>query len=87
MKKLRDTFKITLIGSQHAYTTCKNKLFKCCKHHHTCSQNNILFDVFKVCKLHKRAEHFMELFNVFELKILGYYLKFSAPPENFFFLL
>ena len=28
----------------------------------------------------------MALFNVFELKILGYYLKFSAPPENFSFL-
>ena len=42
---------------------------------------------FKVCKLQKRAEQFMELFNVFELKILGYYLEFSAPPENFFFLL
>ena len=39
------------------------------------------------CKLQKRAEQFMELFNVFELKILGYYLEFSAPPENFFFLL
>ena len=37
--------------------------------------------------LQKRAEQFMALFNVFELKILGYYLKFSAPPENFFFLL
>ena len=42
---------------------------------------------FKVCKLQKRAEQFMELFNVFELKILSYYLEFSAPPENFFFLL
>ena len=49
--------------------------------------NNILLDVFKVCKLQKRAEQFMELFNVFELKILGYYLDFSALPENFFFLL
>ena len=49
--------------------------------------NNILLDVFKVCKLQKRAEKFMELFNVFELKILGYYLEFSALPENFFFLL
>ena len=39
------------------------------------------------CTLQKRAEQFMALFNVFELKILGYYLKFSAPPENFFFLL
>ena len=37
--------------------------------------------------MQKRAEQFMELFNVFELKILGYYLEFSAPPENFFFLL
>ena len=45
-----------------------------------------MLDVFKVCKLQKRAEQFMELFNVFELKILGYYLKFSAPPENFSFL-
>ena len=52
-----------------------------------CSQNNILLNVFKVCKLQKWAEQFMELFNVFELKILGYYLEFSAPPENFFFLL
>ena len=42
---------------------------------------------FKFCKLQKRAEQFMELFNVFELKILSYYLEFSAPPENFFFLL
>ena len=49
--------------------------------------NNILLDVFKVCKPQKRAEKFMELFNVFELKILGYYLEFSALPENFFFLL
>ena len=71
---MRDSFKIALIGSQHAKTTCKNKLFKCCKYHHTCSQNNILLDVFKVCKLQKRAEQFMELFNVFEIKILGYYL-------------
>ena len=46
-----------------------------------------LLHVFKVCKLQKRAEQFMELFNVFELKILGYYLKFSALPEKFFFLL
>ena len=56
IKKLRDGFKIALRGSQHAKTTCKNKLFKCCKYHHTCSQNNILLDVFKVCKLPKRAE-------------------------------
>ena len=49
--------------------------------------NNILLDVFKVCKLQKRAEQFMELFNVFEIKILGYYLEFSALTENFFFLL
>ena len=52
-----------------------------------CSQNNILLNVFKVCKLQKWAEQFMELFNVFELKFLGYYLEFSAPPENFFVLL
>ena len=64
MKKLRDSFKISLIGSQHAKTKCKNKLFKCCKYHHTCRQNNILLDVFKVCKLQKRAEQFMELLNV-----------------------
>ena len=44
-----------------------------------------LLNVFKVCKLQKRAEQFMQLFNVFELKILGYYLEFSALPENFFF--
>ena len=74
MKKWRDSFKITLIGSQHTY-------------HHPCSQNNILLDVFQVCKLQKRAEQFMELFNVFELKILGYNLEFSVPPENFFSLL
>ena len=87
MKKLRDSFKITLRGSQHALTTCKNKLFKCCKYHYTCSQNNILLDVFKVCKPQKRAEKFMELFNLFELKILGYYLlvfrssrEFLLPP-------
>ena len=65
---------------------CKNKLFKCREYHHKCSQNNILLDVFKVRKLQKRAEQFMELFSVFELKILGYYLKFSTLPENFFFL-
>ena len=87
MKKLRDNFKISLIGSQHMLTMCENKLFKCGKYYHKCSQNNILLDVFKVCKLQKQAEQFMELFNVFELKILGYYLKFSAPPDNFFFLL
>ena len=46
-----------------------------------------MLDVFKVCKLQKQAEQFMELFNVFEWKILGHYLEFSAPPENFFFLL
>ena len=64
--------------STRVISTCKNKLFECCKYHHTCSQNNILVDVFKVCKLQKRAEQFMELFNVFELKILGYYLELSV---------
>ena len=85
MKKLRDSFKITLIGSQHAYlkTTCKNKLFKYCKYHHTCGQNNILLDVFKVCKLQKRAGQFMELFNLFELKILGYYLRVFRSSREF----
>ena len=84
MKKLRDSFKITLRGSQHALTTCKNKLFKCCKYHYTCSQNNILLDVFKVCKPQKRAEKFMELFNLFELKILGYYLRVFRSSREFF---
>ena len=87
MKTLRGSSKISLIGSQRAQTTCKNKLFKCHKYHHKCRQNNILLYVFEVCKLQKRAEQFMELFNVFEIKILGYYLEFSALPENFFFLL
>ena len=77
MKKLRDSVNYEK----------KNELSKCRKYHHKCSQNNILLDVFKVCKLQKRAEQFMELFNVFEIKILGYYLEFSALPENFFFLL
>ena len=53
----------------------------------TVQSKNSLLVVFKVCKLQKRADQFMELFNVFELKILGYYLEFSALPENFFFLL
>ena len=74
MKKLWDSFKITLDVVYACLLPIKDKLFKCCKHHHTCSQNNILLDFFKVCKLRKRAEQFMELLNLFDLKILVYYL-------------
>ena len=62
---------------------CKNNLFKCCKYHHTCCQNNIFLDVFKVCKPQQRAEQFMELFNVFELKILGYHLRVFRSSREF----
>ena len=71
--------------STRVITTCKTKLFKCCKYHHTHSQSNILLDVFKVRKLQKRAEQFMELFNVFELKILGYYLELSVKKGRLHF--
>ena len=47
MKKLQDGFKMTLIERQHTQTTCKNNLFKCCKYHHTCSQNNIFLLILK----------------------------------------
>ena len=79
IKKLRDSFKITLTGSVN---TCikslrANIIYSNTANidHHTSSQNNILLHIFKVCKLQKPAEQFMELFNLFELKILGYYLR------------
>ena len=78
MKKLRDSFKITLIGSQHAETTFKMLQISS----HVQSKQHFA-RYFKVCKLQERAEQFMELFNLFELKILGYYLRVFRSSREF----